>query len=355
MTQDNLLRLHVTSLQRSCIALSNGAEVLVPGSVATAKTLYSLAGRLPGPLGPETESESPDSLLQSLALVDSARASLSYLTDAGQFSDLGLRIAQGILAALDTLESDLGRALRRDVRRRVRGLYVIIDPLVTADRPPEYIAEQALEGGATILQLRDKTRDKGVSIGLARRLNELCREKDALHIINDHADPGRRNRRPRCARGSGRPPRCRRPRRSGTTPDSWPLQPPRPGSCQLKGPGRRLHRRWGNVPPPAPRSSPSSKVRPLVSAVKSAVDVPVVAIGGITAERVPRGGEEGCRRHLRHQRRRTCPKPPGRRKPPRGSHPRRRRERLMPSLYADAFSPAFRRFPEVFLAASRRP
>ncbi len=297
MTQDNLLRLHVTSLQRSCIALSNGAELLVPGSVATAKTLYSLAGRLPGPLGPETETESPDSLPQSLALVDSARASLSYLTDAGQFSDLGLRIAQGILAALDTLESDLGRALRRDVRRRVRGLYVIIDPLVTADRPPEYIAEQALEGGATILQLRDKTRDKGVSIGLARRLNELCREKDALHIINDHADLAAAIDAHGVHVGQ----------------DDLPVAAARAVLAPHQIVGRSNHHApeavnsraqgadyiaVGAMYPTGSKDQPIVEGPPLVSAVKDAVDVPVVAIGGITAERVPevvkRGADAIC-------------------------------------------------------------
>ena len=95
---------------------------------------------------------------------------------------------EGIAEMLEVLESDFGRLLRREARDRIRGLYVIIDPLATGCRPPEYIAEEALEGGAAILQLRDKSRDKGLSIGLARSLKELCREKDALLIINDHAD-----------------------------------------------------------------------------------------------------------------------------------------------------------------------
>ncbi len=70
----------------------------------------------------------------------------------------------------------------------IRGLYVIIDPQVTAGRPPEAIAEAALRGGAKVLQLRDKLREKGETLVLARSLKELCAERGAMLIINDHAD-----------------------------------------------------------------------------------------------------------------------------------------------------------------------
>ena len=297
MTQANLLRLHVSSLQRSCIAISNAAEHFFPDSPATAQTLYNLAGRLPGPLDPQASEESPQSVAQSLALIHSARASLSYLTDAGQFSDLGLRIAQGIIASLDSLQLDLGRLLREDARRSIRGLYVIIDPLVTAGRPPEYIAEEALEGGATILQLRDKTRDKGLSINLARRLNELCREKDALLIINDHADLAAAIDAHGVHVGQ----------------EDLPVESARKVLNDHQIVGRSNHHAEeaaesqaqgadyiavGAMYPTGSKDQPIVEGPPLVSAVKSAVDVPVVAIGGITAERAPevvkRGADAIC-------------------------------------------------------------
>ena len=189
MTEANLLRLHVESLQRSCVAISNAADQHLPATSAdTGRSLFNLAGRLPGFISPQAELESAQSILQSLALIQSARGSIAFLTEAGQFSDLGLRIAQGISSDIDALEADFGQQLRQEARHRIRGLYVIIDPLSTGGRPPEFIAEQALEGGANILQLRDKTRDKGLSMSLACQLKELCNEKDALLIINDHAD-----------------------------------------------------------------------------------------------------------------------------------------------------------------------
>ncbi len=297
MTQSNLLRLHVTSLQRSCIALSNAAEHYLPNNSSTAKTLYNLAGRLPGPLDPQADEESAGSVAQSLALIHSARDSLSYLTDAGQFSDLGLRIAEGILDTLETLQTDLGRLLREDAQRSIRGLYVIIDPLVTAGRPPEYIAEEALEGGAAILQLRDKTRDKGLSIDLARRLNELCREKDALLIINDHADLAAAIDAHGVHVGQ----------------EDLPVPSARKVLNDHQIVGRSNHHAEeaaesqaqgadyiavGAMYPTGSKDQPIVEGPPLVSAVKSAVNVPVVAIGGITAERAPevvkRGADAIC-------------------------------------------------------------
>ena len=70
----------------------------------------------------------------------------------------------------------------------MQGLYVIIDPQVTAGRDPATIAGAALQGGARVLQLRDKLRDKGETLPLARALKEMCTEHGAMLIINDHAD-----------------------------------------------------------------------------------------------------------------------------------------------------------------------
>jgi thiamine-phosphate diphosphorylase len=73
-------------------------------------------------------------------------------------------------------------------RLRIRGLYVIIDPQQTQGRDPLEVARQALRGGARILQWRDKTRDKGEQLPRACAIRELCREYDALFIVNDHVD-----------------------------------------------------------------------------------------------------------------------------------------------------------------------
>jgi thiamine-phosphate diphosphorylase len=73
-------------------------------------------------------------------------------------------------------------------RLRINGLYVIVDPQQTRGRDPVEVARRALCGGARILQWRDKTRDKGEQLPQAHAIRELCREYDALFIVNDHVD-----------------------------------------------------------------------------------------------------------------------------------------------------------------------
>jgi thiamine-phosphate pyrophosphorylase len=74
------------------------------------------------------------------------------------------------------------------VKRRLRGLYVIIDPDVATDRDVVEVARQALAGGARLIQLRDKRREKGVQLPIARALRSLCQEHGALFIMNDNVD-----------------------------------------------------------------------------------------------------------------------------------------------------------------------
>ena len=72
---------------------------------------------------------------------------------------------------------------------KLRGLYVILDPeVLPLGRDLTETAREALAGGATMLQLRDKTREKSLQLPLARALRDLCEEHGALFIVNDYAD-----------------------------------------------------------------------------------------------------------------------------------------------------------------------
>ena len=77
---------------------------------------------------------------------------------------------------------------RRKRIQKVRGLYVIVDPEATKDRDVMEVAEAALRGGTSVIQLRDKTRDKGEVLEVARTISTLCDKHDALFIMNDDAD-----------------------------------------------------------------------------------------------------------------------------------------------------------------------
>ena len=121
-------------------------------------------------------------------MVQTAQLLLSQLATDESSSPLPSETASGIRNALDELAAQVGAAVRREQAGQVRGLYVIIDPQVTGGREPYDIAIAAINGGARMLQLRDKLRDKGESLPLATALQDLCQRNGALLIINDHAD-----------------------------------------------------------------------------------------------------------------------------------------------------------------------
>ena len=199
--------------------------------------------------------------------------------------NLGQRIAEGLLTCLSTLETNLGRQLRAELQHRIHGLYVIIDPLVTGGREPQYIAAEALEGGSTILQLRDKTRDKGQTLGLAHTLKDMCDQKGALLIINDHADLAAEVNAHGVHVGQ----------------DDLPVSAVRKvlGPQQIVGRSNHLQEEArdsqahgadyvavGAMYPTGSKDQPIVGGLPLLRAVKESAHAPVVAIGGITEERV---------------------------------------------------------------------
>ncbi len=125
---------------------------------------------------------------QTLDLLASSRQTLSVLTAADSGAG-GCAETYGNLArAIDAVLGDAASAVRREKAGRVRGLYVIIDPEVTDGRDPLELAVAAVRGGARMLQLRDKLRDKGEVLPLAAAIQRLCRDNDVDLIINDHAD-----------------------------------------------------------------------------------------------------------------------------------------------------------------------
>jgi thiamine-phosphate pyrophosphorylase len=71
---------------------------------------------------------------------------------------------------------------------KIGGLYVLIDPSACRGRDPVDVGRAALEGGASMIQWRDKLRDKGEQLPEARVLYDLCQAHDAVFIVNDHAD-----------------------------------------------------------------------------------------------------------------------------------------------------------------------
>jgi len=67
----------------------------------------------------------------------------------------------------------------------IRGLYAITDPTLIGGERLLPACEQALRGGARLLQYRDKDSDAISRFRNAQALRELCHQYGALFIVND--------------------------------------------------------------------------------------------------------------------------------------------------------------------------
>ena len=124
----------------------------------------------------------------ALTLIDAGRGLLAAIRSPSGGGLPNAQLGDALDAALEGLAAGIGADIRRQQADRVRGLYVIIDPEVTGGRDPMEIARAAVRGGASMLQLRDKLRDKGEILPLAQSLQQLCEETGVLLIMNDHVD-----------------------------------------------------------------------------------------------------------------------------------------------------------------------
>lgn len=74
---------------------------------------------------------------------------------------------------------------------KLRGLYAITDENLIAENHFDQAIESALQGGARIIQYRDKSSDQQKRLRQADTLNSLCRQYQALCIINDDIELAR--------------------------------------------------------------------------------------------------------------------------------------------------------------------
>jgi thiamine-phosphate pyrophosphorylase len=91
--------------------------------------------------------------------------------------------------ALYALERDLfSKISRRDKANRMAGLYVILDRQLLAGRDESEVARQIIDGGASVIQLRDKQSKRGELLPVAQELRGLCSRAGVLFIMNDCLD-----------------------------------------------------------------------------------------------------------------------------------------------------------------------
>lgn len=78
-----------------------------------------------------------------------------------------------------------------DPRNRLRGLYAITDETLIPEAQFHHIIKQALQGGAGIIQYRDKSDNLEKRKKQASELRMLCNQYDALLLINDDLELAR--------------------------------------------------------------------------------------------------------------------------------------------------------------------
>lgn len=88
-----------------------------------------------------------------------------------------------------TIEKELAARLsRQDKALRIRGIYVVIDIQALNGRNHLEIAQRVIKGGASVIQLRDKTLDHGKLLLIAQDIRRLCFENNIPFIVNDYLD-----------------------------------------------------------------------------------------------------------------------------------------------------------------------
>lgn len=67
-------------------------------------------------------------------------------------------------------------------------LYAVTDRHWLNGRTLLEVVRESLDGGVTMLQLREKTLEEGAFLEEARALQALCRERHVPFIVNDNVD-----------------------------------------------------------------------------------------------------------------------------------------------------------------------
>ncbi len=123
--------------------------------------------------------------LETISSISNSIDTLERISDGSPLeSDWVVRVRR----VLSRAEQRVGGDVRASVASKISGLYVIVDPEATNGRPVIEVAEATLKGGTSVLQLRDKTQDKGDILPIARQLKSMCDDYGALFIMNDDAD-----------------------------------------------------------------------------------------------------------------------------------------------------------------------
>ena len=173
--------------------LARETKSLSVGLLSQRDSEHDVGARIVASYEPETKQSLQD--LSGLVTANAKRVeeSLRVLEELAKLPEISSMLNSAgfeqMRFALYTLERGLiSRISRLDKIERIPGLYVILDRQFLVGRDELGIAGQIIEGGARVIQLRDKQSKKGELLLVAQKLKELCSQAGVLFIINDYLD-----------------------------------------------------------------------------------------------------------------------------------------------------------------------
>jgi thiamine-phosphate pyrophosphorylase len=171
------------------------------------------------------------------------------------------------------------------VRRSRFRLIVITDRTLATPRPVQSVVAEALEAGAPAIQLRDKSMGARDLAELGRELRDLTRRHDALLFVNDRVDVALAVEADGVHLG---PDDLPVDAVRGVVPDGFLIgySTDDPGEAVMAVSSGADYIGCGAVWPTGSKSDAGNAIGPEgLRAVAKSVSVPVVGIGGITADR----------------------------------------------------------------------
>lgn len=119
--------------------------------------------------------------------------SLRVIEEVARLSESGVTLDVAVAERLRYASYDVekrlaGRVVRARRLETLKGLYVVVDRQAAGERSLTELASQAIDGGAQVIQLRDKVGDRVDVYRTALELNALCRERGVLFFVNDYCD-----------------------------------------------------------------------------------------------------------------------------------------------------------------------
>ena len=141
----------------------------------------------------EAKQSYPDLISLVEANANRVEESLRVLEELAKLAGLSSRLdavkfEQARFSLYSVEKAMVAKLTRQDKVKQLTGLYVILDRQALAGRDELEVAGEIVQGGARVIQLRDKQSYKGELLPIAQGLKELCAKSGVLFIVNDYLD-----------------------------------------------------------------------------------------------------------------------------------------------------------------------